>query len=411
MFINRKERSMEIKIISKTMDMVEDNQNNKSTIDSMLTLGGREAGICYMAEDYFSNKINNSKAALKRANVILNSGHHSPFDHASIGLEISGIPKIVAMILNSTEWYTTSEKSARYTVMDPDTDVELEIYNKWREIFRSEIAKLDLGLTEKEMDKLALENARYMLSVFTPTSMGFTTTFRQYSYLSIWLEKLVNNLKSRPNLFNNKLIEPCSELSTYFKSLTSQLVPDYKDGMLQFLPNQYGYKLEDSNHISDIYSITYYMSFAGLAQSQRHRTLHYELGFSGDIPGEYGAYIPKIIRSNEKLSSEWKTDFDKIKDKFPQCTLVKTLEQGRVYWFLMKSKERLCGRAQLEIQERTAETMRQIISNKSNLSKFSQLMLSNYTNDDTVVPKCKMHGYICHEPCKFGPEHGVNRII
>ena len=47
--------------------------------------------------------------------------------------------KIIAMILNSTEFYTTSEKSARYTLMKPETEREAMLYEKWQKIFKEEI--------------------------------------------------------------------------------------------------------------------------------------------------------------------------------------------------------------------------------------------------------------------------------
>ena len=50
----------------------------------------------------------------KREGMIKASGHHSPFDHVNIMLELDQIPKIIAMYLNNEKMYTTSEKSARY---------------------------------------------------------------------------------------------------------------------------------------------------------------------------------------------------------------------------------------------------------------------------------------------------------
>ena len=41
------------------------------------------------------------------------------------------LPKIIAMLLNSLGMYATSEKSARYTIMKPETELEETLYNKW----------------------------------------------------------------------------------------------------------------------------------------------------------------------------------------------------------------------------------------------------------------------------------------
>lgn len=404
---------MDIKIIHYTVDKIGNTEEVRlgASPNDFLILGGREAGICYMADNYFSEKIQNSEAAFKRANTIIGTGHHSPFDHASIGIEISGIPKILAMILNSTEFYTTSEKSARYTFMKPETEIEQELYDKWRNIFIREINKLNINATDKEIEKLAIENARYMISVFTPTSMGFTTTFRQYNYLAKWLRDMYDETTKygEINLFYNRLSQYLIELADKFEEITGKLVHDHKNGHVQFMPNLRGYNIPTEKYFGDVYQTNYLASFAQLAQEQRHRTIHYEMDFSGE-PGQFGCYVPKIIRGTE-LENIWKYDFKSVADQYPQCTNVKVLEQGRAYWFFMKCKERLCGRAQLEICEQTIATMQDFIDNRDKLSKEMQDMLDDLTENNTVIPKCKFKGYTCKEPCRWGSKYGIDRLI
>ena len=418
---------MEVKIIHHTVDLC-DPQNNSETYDikDMVTLAGREAGICYMAEDYFSGKINNSATAVKRANVILGTGHHSPFDHASIGIEISGIPKILAMILNSTEFYTTSEKSARYTVMKPNNPRELEIYNKWRDIFKDIITCTYPDVDPKHCEKLALENARYMLSVFTPTSMGFTTTFRQFSYLYYWLGDFVENIKKNQNSseFFNKLIPYCEELQQKLFPITEGIVGNHKNSRLGFMPQVYGYDIpmvteynKDgvvTGQFGNVYQVNYLASLAYLAQAQRHRTLHYEMSeptggcftppilIDGKLPAEY---------ADRDLVMEWGADYFELKHEFPQCSLVEVYESGSAANFFLKCKERLCGRAQLEITNTTAAIMEKFIAAKDVLSHEYRDMLDECTPDGCVVPKCGFAGYKCKEPCRWGKVNGLTRLI
>ena len=418
---------MDIKIIHHTVDLCDpENNSPEYCVDDMITLAGREAGICYMAEDYFSGKINNSSAAIKRAHTILGTGHHSPFDHASIGVEISGIPKILAMLLNSTEFYTTSEKSARYTVMKPNNPRELEIYNKWRDIFQDLIMHNYPDMDTKQCEKLALENARYMLSVFTPTSMGFTTTFRQFSYLYYWLGDFVENIKiNRSNsIFFNKLIPYCEELRELIYPITEGIVGNHKGTGFNFMPDVYGFSIhcentpvndESTGNFGNVYEANYKGSFAYLAQAQRHRTLHYEMG----EPVADWCYIPKILTdglipeeySNTDLIDEWNADFEELKDEFPQCTLVDIYESGSAYNFLLKCKERLCGRAQLEIATRTAEMIQHFINARAKLSGQSREILDNLTPGGNIVPKCGFNGYTCKEPCRWGCKGGLTRLI
>ena len=399
---------MEVKVIARTVEVGLEPSNLS---EDMFTLGGRAAGVCYMPEDYFDSKIHNTVTAVKRANFNIGSGHHSPFDHGNITLQISGIPKIMAMILNSTEFYTTSEKSARYTVMKPETETELNIYNKWVALLDDKIAKIYPDIDDKSRNKLAMENARYMISVFTPTHMLYTTSFRQLSYLTTWLNSLIANLKIRSNKFNDRLTPYCEELANEFYKLTSEIVVDNKAGKFQFLVKQYGgHSIPAEEYFKDQYQTSYLASFAQLAQAQRHRTIHYEMEFSGENPGEFGCFIPPIIKNTE-LETEWIGDFYTLAPYFPQGTLVKVLEQGRVYWFLNKCKERLCGRAQLEIAQQTAKTMEKIIKHRSELSLDMQNELDKCIDNNEVCTKCKFKEFTCKEPCRWGALHGLDRLI
>lgn len=403
---------MEIKVIHYTRDALNTENAEEINVEHMLTLGGREAGICYAADSYFSKNIHNSEAAQKRANTIIGTGHHSPFDHATIGLEITGIPKIVAMILNSTEFYTTSEKSARYTIMKPDTEKEEILYNKWREIFNKMISNLNIDATEKEIDKLAIENARYMLSVFTLTSMGFTTTFRQFSYLSQWLGDLNNFcLNNLNNPFYKRLQPYIAELQNEFGKLTNNSITDHKSGRIRLLPETQG-DIPDNDIFfkGNMYQTEYFGSFAHFAQAQRHRTIHYEMYFNTEHPEKNDCYIPKILRGTT-LEKEWIEDFKSIADVYPQCTLVKFMEQGEIYWFCMKCRERLCGRAQLEIAEQTKQTLELMIKNINNISPEARHEIMSVTDEFKIVPKCGFPGYKCKEPCRWGKQHGIDRII
>jgi len=147
--------------------------------DEAIVFSGKAAGICYMPDDYLSNGIQNDVTAIKRAGGNTKSGHYSVFEHAHFSFVIE-TSKAMAMVLNSTKLYATSEKSGRYTSMNPETEIEKKYYKKWTEKLQG-IIKDTYGdsYTDKEVQKLALENARYFLSVFTPTVMMFTISFNK----------------------------------------------------------------------------------------------------------------------------------------------------------------------------------------------------------------------------------------
>ena len=94
------------------------------------------------------------------------------------------------MVINNEHEYTTSEKSARYTpIIRKDnsiiTEREEQLYNKWLNIFKIKIkAKYGNIYNDFKIKTLAQENARYLISVFTPaTIMEYTTNFGQLNYI------------------------------------------------------------------------------------------------------------------------------------------------------------------------------------------------------------------------------------
>ena len=95
------------------------------------------------------------------------------------------------------------------------------------------------------------------------------------------------------------------------------------------------------------------MSFAGLAQAHRHRTISYELTSEPKLGAPEGLYIPQIIINSENVG-EWLSDLEEIsKTDFPQAQMVGVAERGRIEDFRSKMLLRLCGHAQREIMRNT----------------------------------------------------------
>ena len=170
-------------------------ETNKFNLETNRKVAGLMGSTCYMADDFEKLYQKTEENILKIANLVEQNGHHSTFGHSHLTLEISGLPKALAMVLNNEKEYCTSEKSARYTLMKDIEPSQQALYDKWKEIFKGKIDKV-YGKSQpffdkdgKKSTKLAQENARYMLSVFTPTNMVYTTSFRQLNYLYHWMQK------------------------------------------------------------------------------------------------------------------------------------------------------------------------------------------------------------------------------
>lgn len=363
--------------------------------EEALDFSGKSAGICYLPDTLETLFAEPAEKTERRVNGNLQSGHHSVFGHATYNLSFEGIPKILAMILNNEKIYNTSEKSARYTKMEP-SEKEKVLYEKWIEIYKQVISKEYPNFDEKKVQKLAQENARYLISVFTPaTSMEYTVSFEQLNFIISWFEDYIDE-------------EPETRFSVQLKSAMKEFLESLPDLKVEKLnPRMKGTKLslfakrERKEEFGENYCTTYLASFAQLAQAQRHRTLSYEMSLL-----EKPKYcVPKIIKGTE-LEEEWLKDISSLEDYYPQGMLVKVNERGTVENFVLKCTERLCGAAQLEIMEQTRETM----------NKYLEAVKDDSVIEDYLLPyskgaRCTFPGWKCNSPCIFGGKGAMTRKI
>ena len=349
--------------------------------EDAIIFSGKAAGICYMPDTLDVLFSEDKEKTLKRANRTLISGHHSVFDHPTYNLALEEIPKILAMILNNEGMYTTSEKSARYTKMKLK-DKEKELYEKWIDIYCKEISKEYPNINEKQVLKLAQENARYLISIFTPsTTMEYTVSLRQINYIMSWFDDFIEGAEDTQF---NKTLKPY--LSVKKRKLS--LFDDRKNRKEEFGEN---------------YCVTYKGTFAEFAQAQRHRTIDYKIM----IPDKNEYYIPLIIRDNKELSEEWIKDISSLSDNYPQGLLININERGTVENFILKTKERLCGSAQLEIMLQTKEVLDKYLEATKNTNEE----VYEYLKEFEVGVRCKYKGWKCTAPCIWGPNKALIRKI
>ena len=364
--------------------------------EEAVDFSGKSAGICYLPDTVETLFSEAPEKTQKRALGNINSGHHSVFGHPTYNLCLENIPKILAMFLNNEKMYNTSEKSARYTHMDPSPQ-EKELYEKWIEIYKQQITLKYPNFDEKRVLKLAQENARYLISVFTPaTVMEYTVNFEQLNYIINWAKDYIK--EGANDEFSLKLKETFKEFL--------QAVPDLEVEWLNSSVKNRSFSLiakrkDRAEEFGENYSVTYLASFAQLAQAQRHRTLTYEMSLL-DKP-EY--YIPPIIRNTE-LEEKWLKDISSLEKFFPQGMLVKVNERGTIENFVLKCTERLCGAAQLEIMQQTLATMDKYLKAVKDRPE-----LYNYLLPYSKGARCTFPGWKCTAPCIFGGKDAISRVI
>ena len=364
--------------------------------EEAVSFSGKSAGICYLPETIETLFNEAPEKTEKRAQGNIRSGHHSVFGHPTYNLCFEGIPKILAMILNNEKMYNTSEKSARYTHMEPSPE-EKELYEKWIEIFKEQIQQKYPNFDEKRATKLAQENARYLISIFTPaTVMEYTVNFGQLNYIINWAKDYIGNVDD--GKFSIKLKEVLKEFLNAMPDLEVEGLNSSIKGRSFSLFAQRKTREEE---FGENYCTTYLATFAELAQAQRHRTLSYEM----TLLDEPKYYVPPIIKGTE-LEEKWIKDISSLEEFFPQGMLIKINERGTIENFILKCMERLCGAAQLEIMEQTQKTM----------SKYMEAVkdkpeLYNYLLPYSKGARCTFPGWKCNSPCIFGGKNAMNRII
>ena len=406
---------------------------------------GQCAGICYMPDNYLSKGIQNEESAIKRSANNAKSGHYSVYEHAHITFDIV-CSKAVAMVLNSTRLYSTSEKSARYTKMTPKTEIETLKYDYWMDKFSKLIKIYYPNYNDKDIEKLAMENARYLTSVFTPTTMEFTVPYSRAILIPQWLndvsEKIYaiynNYLSSRGvtndsiEVYYKELADECTLIATLINNCigehkTVETLKDHKDIGISLFTNLNNISedvyrpTKDNNssssiislfedpvnikeHYGDTYISSYKASFASVAQIQRHRTCPVQISLPINIT-KNDCYVPPIIKGTP-LEEEWKRDFITLVDNgvCPQATLLKVIEKGITSDFILKCKERLCARAQLETCHVVRDQVEKFYLNKDNIyepraKKDIEGMVNTFATDEKVRTRCCFPGYICNEPC------------
>lgn len=296
------------------------------------------------------------------------------------------------MILNNEKQYTTSEKSARYTKMKP-TPKEQLLFDKWLEIFKKIIFSIDPSISEVNCEKKAQENARYLISVFTPTTMEYSTSLRQWNYLRNWFYDLAETSVDDP--FFCKLKPHLLDFCEQTKFLFVEKMTDSKERKLSFFDNRESRKDE----FGESYCFSYLASFAQLAQAQRHRTIDYQMKFCEKA----SYYVPPMIRKTE-YEPMWLRDIESVAGEYPQGMLISVAERGTYENFILKTKERLCSEAQLEISMQTYDALLHYINATKSTNNAVHSVLKKYAHGG----RCGA-GYKCKRPCKWGTDQ-LNRL-
>lgn len=400
--MNKNDKNLKVEVIASTKF------EHVITKEDADRLCGLMAGVCYLPDDIETLLNEPEERTQNRLKQIKTSGHTSPFEHVMITFNLTRIPKIIAMYLNNEKQYTTSEKSARYRQMKPSKE-EKDLYEKWLGIFKNEITKTCKDkcpqyFTDSKIEKLAQENARYLTSVFTPTTMVYTVPYRQLNILYSLFKKESRFLENKTDTFSKKLKVSIDELLEQFDKTgyIDETLFDKKNRSLSLIDYQIDRPIV--KQYGDVYKVAYLGTFAQLAQAHRHRTLHYSMR----LPEKQNFFVPPIIKSKDDLVKLWLDDMNSVAENFPQGMLVEIVEQGDLKDLILKAKERKCTFAQLEIDNQTTATINEI---------FDELVKTNHPAAEEIKPytvtssRCTFPDYTCLSSCGYPDGIKGERII
>ncbi len=369
------------------------------------------------------------------------SDHTTPSEHQVISLEITGIPKILCMILNNEHQYTADERSLRYTEVEPNdyiTELEVKLYNKWLKIFEDLITKQmwdfyikynkNEKIAKKAIHKMAQENARYMVSVFMPTTITYTVPWIQLNKIISYMQNIINNpqneleelLISHLKEFINLCLEKnlvITKNSLYEVANTNDKVKEtlykkhpeiqeYQENNSFIYKNNksvdlslFAYRnqftgINDNNEYGHNISYNNYESFACLAQEHRHRTIDCEML----VPDTFSCYIPLILDCDNNLKNQWFRDMYTVSKIYPQGQLIKVNRSMSIKNMLkFVAQERACDMAQLEIER---------VYTHDIIPDVYEGLLNNGHEElaQTIKPyvkklRCGFPGYHCPTPC------------
>ena len=352
------------------------------------------ARVCYSKYDFDTLYNEDSKVLTEQ---LLNSGHHSPFEHVALTLYLIDIPKIGAMILNNEPSYVTSEKSARYTTMNLEGR-EKELYEKWIPIFEKLISEKYPSIENDRVKKLAKENARNLTSVFTPTKMLYTTSFRQLNYLMSLFDDYIEKYENCTEIFYQNITNFMKEFNNELKDFKEErLNPFSKKRFLRLFNKTKCYEV-----FSSVYSTNYEASFSYLAQAQRHRTINYSM----KLLDEFKFFVPRILEDDE-LISMWNEDMNSLRDNYPQGMYISINESGTYFDFISKITERICGHAQLEIMRVSKELLKKYIYGSKDVAPEIHDILLQYDKG----PKCTFPNIRCQAVCPFTSKLALDRVV
>lgn len=195
----------------------------------------QSAKLCYSAVgvDELSEKLTDEEIE-KFTNNLANIGHHSPFEHASFTFAVEGVSRALSHQLVRHRIASYSQQSQRYVkegdnfefitphviefmgdeaLQEYTNDMKIihDMYLKWQGYIKDFVEDTNYPTNGMNAEKVANENARYILPNATETKIIITMNVRSlYNFFS---KRCCNRAQEEIRELADEMLKLCMEVS------------------------------------------------------------------------------------------------------------------------------------------------------------------------------------------------------
>jgi hypothetical protein len=326
------------------------------------------------------------------------SNYAIPLQHYNF--VIQGIPKILAIVLANEMPYSVSEIK-----LADRSKAELRqerLHLEWTNVFYESIRKNHPNLSEPAAGDLAVRNAGYLKSAFSPIAIEYSVDLRNLGFIINKCKRFISrgNFDGPKDFFDKLCVSMAEFVQQIEEIFKNNLKQDQIDGSLVSFERV----VERDSYGNGAFNRSCLMSLDCLFDVLNHN-YNDRISCSWFVPIKREFIVPHIIREYGTTSfvKKWQNDINSIADLYPLGMLVKVSESGLIDAFDRRIKRTMDNSDKLSF-EMVSQACALLYSYKNALKfpcviKEGQDSIFPYLDQVSIkfkdIAKCN-----CVNPCK-----------